>query len=59
MYKFLAPLLSAQFSTDATPQPKDILSLPPLRPPRPRFMVLESVLTRDLFGLEGSEPRWL
>merc|ERR1719396_301775 len=39
MYKFLAPLLSAQFMSVATPQPRDIFSLPPLLPPRPRFIL--------------------
>eukprot|EP00443_Scrippsiella_acuminata_P067030 CAMPEP_0115478104 /NCGR_PEP_ID=MMETSP0271-20121206/56026_1 /TAXON_ID=71861 /ORGANISM="Scrippsiella trochoidea, Strain CCMP3099" /LENGTH=76 /DNA_ID=CAMNT_0002905629 /DNA_START=165 /DNA_END=395 /DNA_ORIENTATION=+ len=38
MYKFFAPLLSAQFIRVATPQPRDIFSLPPERPPRPRFI---------------------
>ena len=38
MYRFLAPLLSAQFMSVATQQPRVIFSLPPARPTRPRFM---------------------
>merc|ERR1719356_1977735 len=37
MYRFLAPLLSAQFIRVATEQPTDILSLAAL-PARPRFI---------------------
>merc|ERR1719422_2757305 len=39
MYKFLAPLLSAQFISVATLRPRDMRSLPPLLPPRPRFIL--------------------
>merc|ERR1719235_1177459 len=39
MYRFLAPLLSAQFMTAATFRPRDMRSLPPPLPPRPRFIV--------------------
>ena len=35
MYKFFAPVLSAQFITDATGKELVILSLIPLRPPLP------------------------
>ena len=35
MYKFLAPVLSAQFMTDATGSELVIFSLIPLRPPLP------------------------
>ena len=35
MYKFFAPVLSAQFITDATGKEFEILSLIPLRPPLP------------------------
>merc|ERR1719145_369741 len=38
MYRFLAPLLSAQFISVATLRPRDMRSLPPLLPPRPRFI---------------------
>jgi hypothetical protein len=35
MYKFLAPVLSAQFMTEATGKQFEIFSLIPLRPPLP------------------------
>merc|ERR1719464_2056124 len=38
MYRFLAPLLSAQFINVATLRPRDMRSLPPDLPPRPRFI---------------------
>jgi len=36
MYKFLAPVLSAQFIVAATPKQFEILILMPLRPPLPK-----------------------
>ena len=35
MYKFLAPVLSAQFMTAPTGKPNEILNLPPPTPPLP------------------------
>lgn len=35
MYRFLAPVLSAQFTVAATGKPSDILNLLPADPPRP------------------------
>merc|ERR1719464_2615827 len=48
MYRFLAPLLSAQFINVATLRPRDMRSLPPLLPPRPRFILLRGVGDRTL-----------
>ena len=36
MYKFLAPVLSAQLIVAATGRPSEILNLPPPTPPLPR-----------------------
>uniref|UniRef100_A0A2P2JGM0 60S ribosomal protein L23 Ribosomal protein L17 n=1 Tax=Rhizophora mucronata TaxID=61149 RepID=A0A2P2JGM0_RHIMU len=40
MYRFLAPVLSAQFTVAATGRPSDILNLLPADPPRPLFDIL-------------------
>uniref|UniRef100_A0A2P2JGM5 Uncharacterized protein MANES_03G159800 n=1 Tax=Rhizophora mucronata TaxID=61149 RepID=A0A2P2JGM5_RHIMU len=37
MYRFLAPVLSAQFTVAATGRPSDILNLLPADPPRPKL----------------------
>merc|ERR1740129_810155 len=56
MYRFLEPLLSAQFISVATLRPRDMRSLPPPLPPRPRFI---SAVGWGGFGgawLGGLEP---
>ncbi|KAL3648897.1 hypothetical protein CASFOL_005300 [Castilleja foliolosa] len=41
MYRFFAPVLSAQFTVAATGSPSDIRNLFPADPPRPRFDIFE------------------
>merc|ERR1719282_844675 len=53
MYRFLAPLLSAQFIRVATAQPTDILSLAFL-PARPRFIAYRALRERRGPG----RPSW-
>jgi hypothetical protein len=48
MYKFLAPVLSAQFITDATGSEFVIFSLIPLRPPLPVAAMKEKLKTGQL-----------
>lgn len=40
MYRFFAPVLSAQFTVAATGRPSDILNLFPAEPPRPENLDL-------------------
>merc|ERR1719330_1091619 len=55
MYRFLAPLLSAQFINVATLRPRDMRSLPPLFPPRPRFILATGWLRGGLWS-DGFKP---
>merc|ERR1719457_317920 len=46
MYKFFAPVLSAQLTTALTGRPKVILNFPPTAPPRPLLLI---VVVVDVF----------
>merc|ERR1719362_2607913 len=54
MYRFLAPLLSAQFISVDTLRPRDMRSLPPLLPPRPRFILQFYGLVAESSPVGGS-----
>eukprot|EP00474_Spongospora_subterranea_P004469 CRZ04927.1 hypothetical protein [Spongospora subterranea] len=58
MYRFLAPVLSAQFTVAATGRPSDILNLFPAEPPRPRFDIPDGVVLHDPKNLKRKMKLW-
>merc|ERR1719329_342929 len=56
-YKFLAPLLSAQFINEATLKPIDIFSLVTLPAPRPRFMAKTRLFSTQIVRLRTEQFR--
>ena len=60
-YRFLAPVLSAQFMTAPTGQAREILNLAPAAPPRPLLDILadETSEKGNTFYLRRSLNRWI